>query len=291
MVAQEIGVAAAGRGAVARAAAGETVEDFWRFHGWRLVPAGCARDKGGVLSASLAPLRRIAAFALPPRCPGCGAVTIEDHQFCATCWDGLRFLGQPWCAACSRPFEIERGDSLCGVCLADPPIHDGVRAAVAYGQVARTVILKFKYGRRLAYADTLARLMARLVPEDAELMVPVPLHRWRLWTRGFNQAQLIAQGVERLTGLPVALDLLARTKGGGSLRGRGRKARAKSVRGAFELMPDAADRLSGRHVVLVDDVHTSGATASACASVLKRGGAAKVTVLCWARVLGDDAAD
>lgn len=244
-----------------------------------------------MLSALLAPFRHAAAFALPPRCPGCGAVTGADHRFCDGCWDDLRFLGQPWCAACCRPFEVNRGDSLCGMCIADPPVHDGVRAAVAYGDVARTVVLKLKYGRRLAYADTLAGLMARLMPDDADLMIPVPLHRSRLWTRGFNQAQLIAQGLARRTSVPCALNILRRTQGGGSLRGRGRKARAKSVKGAFALATDARATLAGRHVVLVDDVHTSGATAAACARVLKRGGAAKVTALCWARVLRDEGGD
>lgn len=172
--------------------------------------------------------------------------------------------------------------------MADPPVHDGVRAAVAYGDVARTVVLKLKYGRRLAYAGTIARLMTRLVPADADLFVPVPLHRWRLWSRGFNQAQLIAEGLSNRGDVPVAINLLWRVRGGGSLRGRGRRARAKSVAGAFATTPDARDRLAGRHVVLVDDVHTSGATANACARVLKRSGAARVTVLCWARVLHDD---
>lgn len=218
-------------------------------------------------------------------------MTGADHRFCADCWDGLRFLGEPWCAACCRPFEVDRGDSLCGACLADPPVHDGVRAAVAYGDVARTVVLKLKYGRRLAYADTLAGLMARLMPEDADVLIPVPLHRWRLWSRGFNQAQLIAQGLARRVDVPAALDLLVRSRGGGSLRGRGRKARAKSVKGAFALTPHAAGALAGRHVVLVDDVHTSGATAAACARILKRGGADRVTLLCWARVLHDDIGD
>lgn len=222
-------------------------------------------------------------------------VTVASHRFCADCWGSLRFLGEPWCAACFRPFEIDRGDSLCGGCLADPPVHDGVRAAVAYGDIARTVVLKFKYGRRLAYADTLARLMARLVPGDADLLVPVPLHRWRLWSRGFNQAQLIAQGLERQIGTPVALGLLLRTTGGGSLRGRGRRARANSVKGAFALAAagdaDAPRLLAGRHVVLVDDVYTSGATAAACARILKRGGATRVTILCWARVLRDEIGD
>ena len=242
--------------------------------------------------ALLTPLVRLADFALPPRCPGCGQVTAQDHRFCVTCWSSLAFLGPPWCAHCHLPFEYDRGaQALCGACMADPPAHDGVRAAVAYGDVARGVALKLKYGGRLGCAETMARAMARLMPQDAELLVPVPLHRWRIWSRGYNQASLIARALSRVEGVPVEVDLLRRVKATPVLRGLGAKGRAKAVSGAFSLAPGAREKLRGRTVVLVDDVHTSGATAEACTRVLKRGGAAKVILLCWARVLGTDGAD
>jgi ComF family protein len=240
----------------------------------------------------IAPLRLIADLALPPRCPGCGEVTAADHRFCAACWGTLRFLGPPWCAQCHAPFEFDRGaGALCGECLAQPPAHDGVRAAVAYGAVARQVALKLKYGGRLACAGTMARAMLRLMPEDADLLVPVPLHRWRIWSRGFNQAALIAEMLGKPAGVAVERELLRRVKATPVLRGLGARGRAKAVAGAFALAPGARDRLRGKYVVLVDDVHTSGATANACAKALKRGGAAKVILLCWARVLESDALD
>ncbi len=240
----------------------------------------------------LAPLARLAALALPPRCPGCGAVTPADHRFCAACWGSLRFLGPPWCAACQAPFEFDRGaDAVCARCLAHPPPHDGVRAAVAYGDVARHVALKLKYGGRAAYAATMAAAMARLMPEGAALLVPVPLHRWRIWSRGFNQAALIATALSRTSGAPADLDLLRRVKPTPVLRGMGRRGRTKAVAGAFALAPGAGAKLKGKTVVLVDDVHTSGATGEACARMLKRGGAAKVILLCWARVLGEEGVD
>jgi ComF family protein len=173
--------------------------------------------------------------------------------------------------------------------MAEPPPHDGVRAAVAYGDVARRLALKLKYGGRLAAAETMARAMARLVPEGADLLVPV--HRWRLWSRGFNQAVLIARGLSKRSGLPVEVDLLRRVKATPKLQGLGRRARAKVVAGAFALAPEARARLKGRTVLLVDDVHTSGATGDACARLLKRGGASRVILICWARVLVEDATD
>ncbi|WP_010543342.1 ComF family protein [Sphingomonas elodea] len=239
-----------------------------------------------------APFLRLLDLALPPRCPGCGDIVEADHRFCAICWDSLHFVGPPWCAGCHLPFEYDRGEGArCGSCIADPPPHDGVRAAVAYGDVARRLALKLKYGGRLAAAETMARAMVRLVPEEGDLLVPVPLHRWRLWSRGFNQALLIARGVSRGTGMPVEVDLLRRVKGTPKLQGLGRRSRAKAVAGAFALAPGAEARLEGRVVVLVDDVHTSGATGDACARLLKRGGAAKVILLCWARVLADETLD
>lgn len=239
-----------------------------------------------------APLALMADLALPPRCPGCGSVTPADHRFCADCWGSLRFLGPPWCALCQLPFDFDRGeDAVCAECMDTSPAHDGVRAAVAYGRVARDVALKLKYSGRLAHAETMARAMARLMPGDADLLVPVPLHRWRIWSRGYNQAALIVRTLERRTGVPAGPHLLRRTRATPVLRGLGARGRAKAVAGAFALAPGAGQALRGRVVVLVDDVHASGATASACARVLKRGGAAKVILLCWARVLGEEAPD
>jgi ComF family protein len=236
------------------------------------------------------PLARIADLALPPRCPGCSAITAADHRFCAACWTSLRFLGPPWCAACHAPFDYDRGEGArCAACIADPPPHDGIRAAVAYGEVARAVALKLKYSGRLACAATMARAMTRLMPAEAELLVPVPLHRWRLWSRGFNQAGLIAATLSRAHGVAVAPDLVRRTRATPVLRNLGARARARAVAGAFALGPGAREALAGRTVVLVDDVHTSGATANACARLLKRGGARAVILLCWARVLEEGA--
>lgn len=176
-------------------------------------------------------LTRIVDFALPPRCPGCGAVVASDHQFCARCWTSLDFLTGNGCALCQIPLSATAG-SICGACLDAPPRHDGVRAAVAYGPVARDVALRLKYGRRTGLARTMASLMVRHVDVEG-IVVPVPLHRWRLWSRGFNQAVLVGRAIATAAKLELKPNLLVRKRATPSLRGLSARRRKDALRGAF----------------------------------------------------------
>lgn len=251
----------------------------------RLVPIGPARDNRamGWVGASV---QRAIAMALPPRCGGCGAVIQHNHAFCAGCWSRLRFLGPPCCAGCGTPFAFDRGEGArCAECLMRPPRHAGVHAAVAYDEVARGIALRLKHSRRIGLAETMARLMTRRLPETAAVLVPVPLHRGRLWSRGFNQALLIAQAIGQRSRLPVERAVLVRHRATPMLRELGRRDRARAVRSAFSIARGRAAAVRGRHVVLVDDVYTSGATTDACTATLLRAGAAQVSILVWARVL------
>ena len=235
-------------------------------------------------------LRPILDFALPPRCPGCGAVTDEPHRFCLTCWTQLAFLGDPCCARCALPFEYGEGaEVICGRCMAEPPAYDRLRAAVAYGDMARAVALKLKYGGRPSVAETMARFIERhLDASTAPILAPVPLHRWRIWRRGYNQSALIAGVMARRAALEAQLDLLERVKATPVLRGMNPRERKAAVRGAFRVNPKRKEGLRGRAVILVDDIYTSGATVNACARILRRAGAARVDVLCWARVVREE---
>ena len=240
------------------------------------------------------PLRRAMAmlvdYVLPPRCSGCGTIVAADHIFCLDCWRSLDFLGGPACAVCAEPLALALDvETRCGQCLADPPPFDRMRAAVAYGRIARSLALKLKYGGRPGAAMTMARHMRRAAAgaiEDA-LVAPVPLHRRRLWSRGYNQAALIARALVRQQGGELAVDLIDRRRATPALRGLGRRARARAVEGAFTLAPGWRTRVRGRRVLLVDDVYTTGATVKACARVLKRAGASEVAIVCWARVVRD----
>lgn len=249
--------------------------------GWMTGAAGWAVARAGRVGAALA------ALALPPRCPGCGVPVAVDHLFCAACWSGLHLLAPPWCAGCNLPFDYDRGaEARCATCVADPPRHAGVRAAVAYGPMARRLALKLKYGGRIGVARTMADRMVRVVPPDLDLLVPVPLHRWRLWSRGYNQAALIAAALGRRVALPYDPLVLVRRRGTVALRGLGRSGRQRAVAGAFAVIDPG--RVRGKAIGLVDDVYTSGATAAACTRSLLAAGAASVTILCWARVIAGE---
>lgn len=223
-------------------------------------------------------------FALPPRCAGCGEVSDEVGTFCSACWGKLEWLGNAGCQRCGLPLAGTEAE-LCGRCLAHPPKLDRIRAAVAYDEIPRSVALRLKYGRKVALARTMARYMAPLKGEwsSRAIIMPVPLYRWRIWGRGFNQSGLVAVELSRHWGQEVDCLALRRVKSTRPLKGLNYNQRRKAVAGAFKVAHP--ERVEGRTVVLVDDVLTSGSTAEACARALRRAGAGRVELICWARVV------
>jgi len=237
--------------------------------------------------AAFAPL---VDLVYPPRCPACGEGLAAQEGLCATCWAELAIPGEPCCATCQRPFGPGLTDGmLCAHCLAEPPLHDGIAAATLYNEASRKLVLSFKHGRRIALASMLARMIGARLPDldGPWLIVPVPLHRWRLWRRGFNQSALLARELGRLRSQPVLIDGLQRHKPTRMLGGLGKAARARALAGAIAVNPRAAGRIAGADVVLVDDVITSGATSDACVRALRKAGARRVRIACFARVLDE----
>ncbi len=227
----------------------------------------------------------------PPRCPTCGDAVGEHGGLCLSCWSKLVIPGEPCCASCQRPFgseEIKEG-SLCAPCLAKPPRHDGISAATLYNDTSRKLVLAFKHGRKIALAKLLARLMLARLPElkGDWLVVPVPLYRRRLWERGFNQSALLAREIAHSRGKSLLVDGLIRTRATPSLGGLGRKERASVLAGAIAVNPARSERIKGAQVLLVDDVMTSGATSDACIRAIRKAGARKVRISCFARVLDE----
>lgn len=227
----------------------------------------------------------------PPRCPACGEGIAAQDGLCAACWGELVFPGEPACARCQRPFgaaTVAEG-AVCAPCLADPPRHDGIAAGALYNEASRKLVLAFKHGKRIALAPMLARMAAARLPEldGAWLAVPVPLHPWRLWRRGFNQSALLAREIAKLRGQEVLVDALVRKKPTPTLGGLGRAARARALSGAIAVNRKRGEAIEGASIALVDDVMTSGATTDACVRALKRAGAQRVVIACFARVLDE----
>ena len=227
---------------------------------------------------------------LPPQCICCDAPVSRPGQFCAACFRVTAFISAPYCARCGVPFgNVGQGGlhQLCPSCEADPPHFGQARAALRYDLQGRRLILPFKHADRPELAAVLAPMMARAgaaLLARAELLVPVPLHRLRLFRRRYNQAALLAQALSRTSRVPAAVDALQRRRATASLGEKSAEERAETVRDAFAIRPSRAGLVRGRHVLLIDDVMTSGATANACAETLLAAGASGVDVLVAARV-------
>jgi ComF family protein len=236
--------------------------------------------------------RMVLDAVLPPLCLGCGEIVDAPGGLCAACWPRFSFVSPPYCARCARPFVQAVGDgAVCGACAVRPPRYRRARSALVYNERSRRLVLPFKHGDRTDIARACGGWMARAGAEllaDADLVAPVPLHWRRLFTRRYNQAQLLARAAVQAAGATRARlvpDLLLRRRWTGSQSGLDAGERHDNVRQAFALHPRWASLVAGKSVLLVDDVLTTGATVEACARVLQRGGASGVDVLTLARVV------
>lgn len=225
----------------------------------------------------------------PPCCLKCGAELEATGALCADCWPQMRFIAPPYCACCGLPFAFDVGaGALCGPCVQDRPVFDRARAVFVYDDVSRELILSFKHADRTQAAPGYGKWLARAGAEvlaDADLLVPVPLHRRRLFARRYNQAALLVHALASETRLRPAPDALVRIKKTRPHIDMGRSERRENVAGAFRTNPKWAGALAGAKVVLIDDVFTTGATVSSCTRVLRAAGAARVDVLTLARVV------
>ncbi len=231
----------------------------------------------------------VADVVLPHKCAVCDTVLGSERGLCAGCWSELRFVVPPLCRSCGIPLPgAGVAAPICGACAAEAPLIRRARAALVYDGHSRRLIVGFKhYGRlslRPLFVQWLERAAGELL-EEADLVVPVPLHRWRLLQRGFNQAVLLAEGIAPGRHPRCVPDLLVRHRATVSQQSLSRSERRSNVTAAaFHVHPRWTSLLQGRRVLLVDDVLTTGATLDACARVLLRGGAESVDAVCLARV-------
>ncbi|PZQ46070.1 MAG: hypothetical protein DI551_05900 [Micavibrio aeruginosavorus] len=229
---------------------------------------------------------------LPPRCPFTGRIVDLQGTVSAEAWKDLSFIDAPYCHNCGFPFEFvmtgSDAEASCAGCLQEKPPFSRARAALAYNDASRSFILGFKHGDQLQYVVAMIPWLRRAGADlfgRADVIVPVPLHRWRLLRRRYNQAALIGKFLAKDRGMAFSPDALIRRKATPSQGHLNARQRQENVRSAFALHPKRGGEIAGKTVLLVDDVYTTGSTASECAKALLKGGAKEVFVLTVARVV------
>lgn len=250
-------------------------------------------DKPQVLQCSLmlgkAVWQDVVDWVTPPLCLQCQAAITRGAALCATCWQKLTLLDEPVCDAIGIPFAFDEGEgALSPAAIADPPQWDKGRAAVAFDDHSKHLVHLLKYRDVHEAGLAMARMMVgagRSLLADSDVIIPVPLHRLRLWRRRFNQAAFLAMQIAELAKLECLTDVLLRQRPTTPQVGLDADQRRRNVRAAFAVLPDRKAGIEGKTILLVDDVRTTGATCNACAAALKNAGAARVHVLSFALVL------
>jgi ComF family protein len=242
----------------------------------------------GVMWALRGVLIRLADLLLPPVCIVCRTRIGGHGLLCGDCWARIDFIAPLICPRLGVPLPYDTGEPcLSAAAIAEPPVYDRARAVARYSSAMRDLIQSFKYGDRHEGLPLFGRWLATAGVEllaDADLIAPVPLYRSRLWSRRFNQSNLLARAVGRLTGVPVDCFLLGRVRRTRSRVGLTAAQRRRNVASAFRVAGPHG-HLRGKRIVVIDDVITAGATADACARTLKRAGAARVDILALARAV------
>lgn len=261
--------------------------------------AGTSRSAAALLHETATRLRLflrtglhgLVGIVYPPTCIACQAATGEAQALCPACWRGIGFIERPYCERLGTPFPVDLGAGLLSpAAIADPPVFARARAVCRFDGTARELVHRLKYGDRVELSLTLGRMMVQAGRElvaDADLVLPVPLHRTRLWRRRFNQAAALARTVSCETGLPLATTALTRIRRTRQQVGLTRAQRAENLQGAFHVSAAMRGSVEGRRILLVDDVLTTGATVNAASRALLRAGASAVDVLTFARVVTD----
>jgi ComF family protein len=227
-------------------------------------------------------------IALPTLCVACRE-PVDGEGVCPSCWGKLSFIAPPYCPRLGIPFVYDPGPEMLSMeAIASPPAYQRARAVVRYDEVARTLVHALKYQDRTDLAPVMGRWMARAGRElldGADMLIPVPLHWRRGWSRRYNQSGALARAIADHSGVKLRGDVLQRLRATEQQVGLSRPQRASNVQGAFGVSADRRSAIHGARVILIDDVLTSGATVDACARALLRAKAAQVDVLVFARVV------
>lgn len=246
----------------------------------------------GELKGIIPAMQSAVRLVLPAQCLGCGGLVAEEFGLCADCWRDTPFIAGLVCDTCGVPLPgtDEGKPEHCDDCLTLVRPWSRGRAALVYKDKGRGLVLGLKHGDRLDLARPAANWMLRAaapILRPDMLLAPVPLHWIRFLKRRFNQSALLSRAIARATGMDHCPDLLQRPRRTRSQDGRDRDGRFANLSGAIRAHPGRAARIEGRHILLIDDVMTSGATLGAAADACRAAGASDVSVLILARVAKD----
>ncbi|MHA1540369.1 MAG: ComF family protein [Alphaproteobacteria bacterium] len=236
-------------------------------------------------------LNRFVDMLLPPRCFSCGTFVVEHHSVCGECFEKIHFIAAPLCEICGLPFSYDVEDeTICGACAQKRPLFEKGRSIVRYDDGSKKIILSFKHGDVVDLVPAFVGWIVGHQKEfvmDADLLVPVPIHRWRLLKRRYNQAALVSNALGRRLEKESFPDLMRRIKNTPPQEHKSIISREDNVRGAFVVHSKYLETVRGKRILLIDDVFTTGATITSCTKVLLKAGASSVSVLTLARVVRD----
>jgi ComF family protein len=235
-------------------------------------------------------LSRALDLAMPSHCPVTQEEISAQHALSASAWGAAHFIEAPFCPRCGVPFSADYGGEVeCPSCIAEPPDFSCARAVLVYDDASHRMIVGFKHSDRTELALMFAEWMIRAgntIITRSSMLTPVPLHRWRLLKRRYNQSAILASAVAQKSGAKLSIGEFVRKRATPPQKDLTIDGRKRNVAGAFGFCSAAArESFLGKHVVLIDDVLTTGATLSAAARALKRAGAARVDALVLARVV------
>ena len=231
--------------------------------------------------------RIVLDFIVPPLCPICKKRVLSTHGLCSECFAKIHFICRPYCEICGKPFEFDiPEETRCGACCKKNQIFTKARSAFIYDSFSSKLILPFKHSDHLELTPLLTNLLYHAGTDlfkETDLIIGVPLHRFRYIKRKYNQADVLAKTLAKKTTIPYHPHILIRKRATISQGHMKAAERKRNVTGAFSIKNHSA--IKGKNILIIDDVFTTGATLNECTKILLKNGAAKVFVLTLARVV------
>lgn len=225
----------------------------------------------------------------PPKCLLCDCLISENGYLCSKCWSKINFISKPYCNMCGFPLDAsDCEDVSCMICIYKKPAFNSLRAVMHYDEHSKKLITRFKYSDKTNLSITLGKWLATIgknLLNQTDYLTPVPLHKFRLITRKYNQAALLCTAMNKNYNKQILFDAIIRTKNTKPQATMTKKKRLNNVKSAFKINPKIHSKIEGKNIILVDDVITTGATIEACAKVLYLAGAKSVDVLVVAKTV------